>query len=137
MDARRSAPHLWMPGSQSSHRLIESQASLQGHSLITFENDCLDSESRPSSNPRIIAPLPPNPAGWLKGIEPRPARRRLASMSRQGCHATGTGTLSFPPRSILVNFILAYKNELPLQNHATSFRGMIHSSGMAHRCKSP
>ena len=34
MDARRSAPHLWMPGSQSSHRLIESQASLQGHSLI-------------------------------------------------------------------------------------------------------
>ena len=58
-------------------------------------------------------------------------------MSQQGCHATGTGTLSFTPRSILVNFILAYKNELPLQNHATSLRGMIHSSGMAHRCKSP
>lgn len=112
--------------------------------ILSLGHPPIRESSLPASTPcglfvgtTIVAPVPPNPAGWLKGIEPRPARRRLASMSRQGCHATGTGTLSFPPRSILVIFILAYKNELPLQNHATLLRGMIHSSGMAHRCKSP
>lgn len=136
------APH----GTSSSHkepcilaRTFSHSWSLQAgtgyhYRGTTFENDCLDSESRPSSNPRIIAPcLQTQRAGSRVSNPDQPAdgvhRCAVSNATRRN-----RTTIIIPSHDITDHLIEPAQLNMPLQNHATSLRGMIHSSGMAHRC---